>query len=47
MHESIGSPWLWIGFVAFVICMLALDLGVLNKKDHEVSVKEALLWTGV
>jgi len=47
MHESIGSPWLWIGFIAFVLCMLALDLGVLHKKDHEVSVKEALIWTGV
>jgi hypothetical protein len=25
--------------------MLALDLGVLNKKDHEIGVKEALRWT--
>ena len=47
MHESIGTPWLWIGFVAFVLATLALDLGVIHKKDHEVSVKEALLWTGV
>ena len=47
MHESIGTPWLWIGFVAFVLAMLALDLGVFHKKDHEVSVKEALFWTGV
>ena len=47
MHESIGTPWLWFAFVAFVLAMLALDLGVFHKKDHEVSVKEALLWTGV
>jgi tellurite resistance protein TerC len=47
MHESIGTPWLWFGFVAFVLAMLALDLGVFHKKDHEVSVKEALIWTGV
>src|SRR4051812_33479326 len=47
MQESIGSPWLWFGFVAFVLAMLALDLGVFHKKDHEVSVKEALVWTGV
>ena len=47
MHESIGTPWLWFGFVAFVLAMLALDLGVFHKKDHEVSVKEALFWTGV
>jgi len=47
MHESIGTPWLWFGFIAFVLCMLALDLGVFHKKDHEVSVKEALTWTAV
>jgi tellurite resistance protein TerC len=47
MHESIGTPWLWFGFVGFVLVMLALDLGVFHKKEHEVSVKEALTWTGV
>jgi tellurite resistance protein TerC len=47
MHESIGTPWLWFGFVAFVLAMLALDLGVFHKKDHEISVKEALTWTSV
>jgi TerC family integral membrane protein len=47
MHESIGTPWLWFGFIAFVLAMLALDLGVFHKKDHEVSVKEALTWTCV
>jgi tellurite resistance protein TerC len=47
MPESIGTPWLWFGFVAFVLAMLALDLGVFHKKDHEISVKEALTWTGV
>ena len=47
MHESIGTPWLWFGFVVFVLAMLALDLGVFHKKDHEVSIKEALIWTGV
>jgi tellurite resistance protein TerC len=47
MYESIGTPWLWFGFIAFVLAMLALDLGVFHKKDHEISVKEALVWTGV
>ena len=47
MHETIGTPWLWFGFVAFVLAMLALDLGVFHKKDREVSVKEALTWTVV
>ena len=33
--------WLWVGFNAFVLIILALDLGVLNRKAHVVSVKEA------
>lgn len=47
MEESIGTPWLWGGFVAFVLAMLALDLGVFHKKDHAITVREALAWTGV
>lgn len=41
------STWLWIGFNAFVLFMLALDLGVFHKKSHEVSIKESLTWTAV
>src|SRR6478736_2143948 len=37
----------WIGFNLFVLVMLALDLGVFHRKSHAVSVKEALIWTGV
>src|SRR4030067_2305737 len=44
--ESIGSPALWGGFTAFVLAMLALDLGVFHRKAHEVRVREALIWTG-
>lgn len=39
--------WLWIGFLAFVLLMLALDLGVFHRRAHEVSVREALAWTAV
>ena len=35
----------WILFNAFVLLMLALDLGVFHRKTHEVSLKEALTWT--
>jgi tellurite resistance protein TerC len=45
--NSIGTPTLWLGFTLFVLVMLALDLGVFHKKAHEVSVREALIWTGV
>ncbi len=36
--------WAWVGFLAFIACMLALDLGVFNKKDHSPSFKEASAW---
>ena len=41
------SAILWVGFNAFVLIMLGLDLGVFHRKTHEVSLKEALTWTGV
>jgi len=39
--------WLWVGFNAFVLVMLALDLGVFHRKAHVVSIKESVAWTGV
>jgi tellurite resistance protein TerC len=45
--ETIGSPILWVGFIAFVLAMLAIDLGVFHKKAHEVSLKEAGIWSAV
>src|SRR3990172_13204735 len=38
---------IWIAFIAFVLLMLALDVGVFHRKAHVVSVKEALAWSGV
>src|SRR5512133_1687384 len=37
--------WIWIGFVAFILALLALDLGVLHRKAHVIGVKEALGWS--
>lgn len=39
--------WVWIAFTLFILAMLALDLGVFNRKSHTVSVAQALRWTGV
>lgn len=39
--------WIWIAFIAFVLLMLALDLGVFHRKAHVVSIKEALAWSAV
>lgn len=37
--------WFWIGFLGLVLVLLALDLGVLNRRAHTPSVREALAWT--
>lgn len=37
----------WIGFILFVLLMLALDLGVFHRKAHAVSMREALIWSAV
>jgi len=42
MHTDIRF---WILFNVFVLIMLALDLGIFNRKSHVVSVKEALIWS--
>jgi tellurite resistance protein TerC len=39
--------WLWVGFNALVLVMLALDLGVFHRKAHVVSLREAAAWTAV
>lgn len=41
------SAILWTAFNVFVLAMLALDLGVFHRKSHEITIKEALTWTGV
>lgn len=52
MTEMILFPfsdywWFYAGFTAFVLVVLALDLGVFHKNAHEVSFKEASIWTTV
>jgi tellurite resistance protein TerC len=37
----------WLGFITFVLLMLALDLGVFHRKAHVVSFREALAWSVV
>ena len=44
--ETVGSTWMWLGFFAFVIIMLLIDLFLLGgRKAHKVSLKEAALWS--
>ncbi|MFN2315753.1 MAG: TerC family protein [Gemmatimonadales bacterium] len=39
-------PEIWIGFTALVVGLLALDLGVLNRHSHVLSVRESARWSG-
>jgi len=41
------SPIFWVIFCIIIVVMLALDLGVFNKKSHEIKLKEALSWVAV
>lgn len=43
--QTLGMVWAWILFLAFVLAMLALDLGVFHRKPHEIGFKEALSWS--
>lgn len=38
-----GTPlWMWASFLAVVLILLVLDLGVFNRKDHVIGMKESL-----
>lgn len=39
--------WAWLGFHLLVFMMLAMDLGVFNRKVHTPTFKEAAVWSGV
>ncbi|MAL18938.1 MAG: tellurium resistance protein TerC [Balneola sp.] len=41
------SLTLWILFNVFIVAMLIVDLMVFNRKEHEISIKESLVWTGI
>ena len=42
---TIVSPHLWVIFGVIVVGMLALDLGVLSRKPHEIKFREAATWS--
>ena len=39
------DPWVWIGFSGLIVCLLILDLGVLNRRTHALTMREAGLWS--
>jgi tellurite resistance protein TerC len=36
----------WLGFTGLVIGLLIVDLGILNRRSHALSLREALSWSG-
>jgi len=36
----------WLGFTGLVAALLILDLGVLNRRSHVLTMKEAMSWSG-
>src|SRR5256885_5316554 len=47
MHLVANSAWAWIGFCIFIVVMLAIDLGVFNRRPHEIGYKDAAIWSAV
>jgi len=41
----VDHPLFWVLFNIFVVIMLALDLGVLNRRPHEIAFREAVTWS--
>jgi len=47
MHSLATSTLAWVGFCIFILMMLAIDLGLFNRKPHEISYRNAAVWSGV
>ncbi len=47
MHSLATSTLAWAGFCIFILVMLAIDLGLFNRRPHEISVRNAAVWSGV
>ena len=47
MHPNAHEIVIFLGFLVFISLMLSLDLGVFNRKSHEPTFREALIYTSV
>src|ERR1700730_8147808 len=47
MHSLATSTLAWFGFCIFIFIMLAIDLGVFNRRPHEITYRNAAIWSGV
>jgi len=42
-----ASPLLYVVFTAFILILLVVDLGLFQRKVHDIKIKEALAWSAV
>lgn len=47
MESFATSTVAWVGFCIFILAMLAIDLGLFNRKPHEISYRNAAVWSAV
>jgi tellurite resistance protein TerC len=47
MVASIGTPWMWAGFVLLVVLFLAVDLLFVHGEDEVIPARDALKWTAI
>lgn len=45
---STGKWWMWLGFLVFIVIVVAIDLFLLGRrKDHKITMREAFTWMGI
>ena len=37
--------WMWLVFTTIVFLLLAFDLGIINRKEHEIGTKESIIFS--
>ena len=43
LGDFLGKPvWLWVSFIGIVLALLAFDLGIMHRDNHEIGVRESL-----
>ena len=45
MPQSIGTPALWVGFIAVMLILMAVEITALRRNPHDMSMREASAWT--
>lgn len=47
-YEIMTKPlWMWASFMSVVVLLLVFDLGVMHRKEHEISIKESLVFSAL